>query len=295
MMKHGIWIAAALALTALSSTAPAAPEPASPAATRFRVGAFEVTTLRDMLNVVPNDGSVFGTDQTPAAVAGVLEHAGAPTDRITLGVDALLVRTPGHLVLIDTGLGPKVGGVLPGSLRAAGVTPEAVTDVLITHGHGDHVGGLLTAEGRPAFPRATVRLSAAEWQSLRGNSKSAALVAAIGAQVKTFTPGTPVLPGITPVAIAGHTPGHVGYEIASRGQRLLDIGDTAHSSIVSLARPDWAIGYDGDARTGEASRRALLTRLAASHERVFAPHFPYPGVGRIVAAGSGFVWVPEAR
>ena len=62
---------------------------------------------------------------------------------------------------------------------------------------------------------------------------------------------------------------------------------------MSLARPDWAIGYDGDAKTGEASRRALLTRLAASHERVFAPHFPFPGVGHVVARGNGFAWAPD--
>ena len=293
MSRRRAWIASGLALLMVPAAAPAAPQPVAPAATRFTLGAFELVTLRDMLNVVPNDGSVFGKDQTPAAVAGVLEQAGAPTDAITLGVDALLVRMPGHVVLIDSGLGPKVGGVLIASLRLAGVAPEAVTDVLITHGHGDHVGGLLDAAGRPAFARATVRLSTAEWQSLRGQPKSAALVSAITPQVKTFTPGQPVLPGITPVAIHGHTPGHVGYEIISRGQRLLDIGDTAHSAVVSLARPDWAIGYDGDATTGEASRRALLTRLAASHQRVFAPHFPYPGVGRIVAAGSGFAWSPE--
>jgi len=208
-------------------------------------------------------------------------------------VDALLVRAPGHLVLIDTGLGPKVGGVLMESLQRAGVAPNTVTDVLLTHGHPDHVGGLMTADGHSAFPAARIHFAAAEWQWLRSRPASAALVRAIEPQVTTFVPGRALLPGITPVAIPGHTPGHVGYEIASGGERLLDIGDTAHSSVVSLARPDWTVGYDGDAATAKASRRAWLTRLAASHQRVFAPHFPYPGVGRIVAAGQGFAWVPE--
>lgn len=293
IMGNGIRTASALALLAMAPALPAAPAPAPAAATSFRVGAFELVALRDMLNVVPNDGSVFGKDRTPAAVAAVLHAAGAPAGSVTLAVDALLVREPGRLVLIDTGLGPKAGGALIASLRLAGVAPDAVTDVLLTHGHRDHIGGLVTAQGRSAFPGATIRFAAAEWRALGEQPEAAAIVRAIAAQVKTFAPGRPVLPGITPLAIPGHTPGHVGYEIASRGERLLDIGDTAHSAIVSLARPDWAIGYDGDPRLGEANRRALLTRLAASHQRVFAPHFPYPGVGRIVAAGTGFAWSPD--
>ena len=273
----------------------AAPQPVTPAATPFRVGALRLYALSDMANVVPNDNSVFGAAQTPAAVAAVLKAAGAPTDSIALGVDALLVIAPGHVVLIDTGLGPKVGGVLMQSLAKAGIKPGQVTDVLVTHSHGDHIGGLVTADGKPAFPKATIRLSATEWQWLQGRKSAAPVVAAIRAQVKTFAPGGAVLPGITSVALPGHTPGHVGYRIASKGEHLLDIGDTAHSSIVSLARPGWPIGYDTDKAEGEATRERLLGQLAASHERIFAPHFPYPGVGTIVASGKGYAFRPGPK
>jgi glyoxylase-like metal-dependent hydrolase (beta-lactamase superfamily II) len=248
--------------------------------------------LRDALNVVPNDGKVFGTDVGPAAVAGVLRKAHAPTDSLSLGVDALLVRAGDRTVLLDTGLGPGVQGALPGSLTQAGVTPGQVTDILITHSHGDHVGGLLTADGGLAFPNATIRMSDAEWAWMQAQPQQQALVHAIAPHVKIFTPGAMAVPGIRSIAIAGHTPGHVGYEIGTGSARLLDIGDTAHSAVVSLARPDWAIGYDHDPKIGSASRRAMLTQLAASHEWVFAPHFPFPGVGRVVAKGDGFVWQP---
>ena len=282
-------------LLCLGGAAMAKPVPVAPAATRFPLGAFTVVSLRDELNVVPNDGSVFGKDQTPAAVAAVLQSAGAPTQDATLGVDALLVEEPGRTVLIDTGLGPKVGGVLMQSLVRAGVAPEKVTDILITHSHGDHVGGLMTADGRLAFPNATVRMSAPEWAFMQKNAAQAAMVAAIGPKVKTFAPGSSVVPGIVAVVLPGHTPGHSGYRIESRGAQLTDVGDVAHSAIVSLAKPGWIIGYDTDGAEGRETREAELKSLAASHQRIFAPHFPYPGIGTVVTQGSGYAFVPSPR
>ena len=286
-------IACLTALLLAAGPAAGAPVPTAPAATPFHLGALQMWSLSDELNVLPNDGKVFGKDVGPAAVAGALRERGASTETITLGVDALLVKMPGRLVLIDTGLGSKVGGVLMRSLALAGVTPGAVTDVLITHSHGDHVGGLLTARGALAFPNAAVRMSAAEWAWLRGKPEQQALVAAITPKVSPFAPGASVLPGITAVALAGHTPGHVGYRIVSGRASLTDIGDTAHSSIVSLEHPGWAIGYDTDAVQGRASREAELARLAGSGETVFAPHFPFPGVGRIVKATTGYTFQPS--
>ncbi len=279
----------ALALLA-SSSALAAPVAVAPAATPFAVGALRLVALRDMINAVPNDGSVFGVGVGPAAVAQVLTKAGAPTDVLPLGVDALLVQAGKRVVLIDTGLGPKVGGVLIASLALAGVQPAAITDILITHSHGDHVGGLLTAAGTLAFPNATIRLSQAEWDFLKSKPANAALVAAITPQVQAFAPGGVVVPGISSVALPGHTPGHVGYEISSGRERLLDIGDTAHSAIVSLAEPEWVIQYDTDAVAGRTGRETTLARLAASGERVFSPHVPFPGTGTIVKKGSGYAW-----
>jgi glyoxylase-like metal-dependent hydrolase (beta-lactamase superfamily II) len=264
-----------------------------PASRTFALGALQITVLRDGSLAVANDGSVFGLNASPDAVAAVLREAGAPTGTIHLDIDALLIRMPAHLVLVDTGYGREGHGVLKQSLAAAGVSPADITDIFITHSHPDHVGGLVDPEGRSAFPRATIHMSAREWEYMQHQHDAQPIAAAVRPQVKTFEPGHSILPGIKPIALYGHTPGHVAYEITSQGRKLLDIGDTAHSSIVSLAKPDWTIEFDADRAAGARLRRETLARLAASHELVFAGHFPFPGVGRVVRAGDGFRFVPE--
>jgi glyoxylase-like metal-dependent hydrolase (beta-lactamase superfamily II) len=110
-------------------------------------------------------------------------------------------------------------------------------------------------------------MSARELAFLQGEDRLKALTAAIALKVKTFEPGRPVLPGITPVALYGHTPGHVGYKIVSRGQSLFDMGDIVQSSIISLAKPDWTVRFDADKVGGARLRRTELQKLAAAHQR----------------------------
>jgi glyoxylase-like metal-dependent hydrolase (beta-lactamase superfamily II) len=283
-----LWVACAAA----SAFADEGPVPASPAAKTFKLGALEISVLRDSVLTIPNDGSVFGLNEKSPAVAKVLSEAGAPPEKIRLDVDALLIRMPSHLVLIDTGFGPAAHGALRESLASAGLSPDAITDIFITHSHSDHVGGLVDAQGRAAFPKATVRMSSAEWAYMQKDADSRATAIAIKAQVQAFEPGKSILPGITPIALFGHTPGHCGYEISSQGHTLLDTGDLVHSSIISLARPDWTIAWDSDKQEGAKARHHELQHLADTHELMFAPHFPFPGVGRIEKAGDGFKFLP---
>ncbi|HLK23221.1 MAG TPA: MBL fold metallo-hydrolase [Caulobacteraceae bacterium] len=294
LARFALALAAALVLVAnpLAGRADDGPRPVAPDAKAFRLGALQLAALRGGGWHAANDGTVFGLNATRGEVTALLAKAGAPTDVVLLDVDALLVRLPGHVVLIDAGLPPSDGGVVLRSLALAGVAPADVTDVLITHGHLDHIGGLLTAEGWRALPSAVVRMSAREWAALQAQAGAAAMVKTLAPQVRTFEPGGEVLPGITSIALYGHTPGHVGYEIRSGAARLIDIGDVAHSSIISLAKPDWTIDFDEDRAAGARTRRAELTKLAADGTLVFAPHFPFPGLGHIARAGDGFVWRP---
>ena len=152
----------------------------------------------------------------------------------------------------------------------------------------------MTRDGTLAFPNAAIHISAPEWEALKRDGDAAAFVAAITPKVAAFEPGAAILPGVvTAVAVDGHTPGHAAYEIASGDERLLYIGDTAHHFVVSVQRPEWTVQYDENAPLAQTRRRALLQRAADDKLRVYAVHFPFPGLGRIDAKDDSFVWVQE--
>jgi len=271
----------------------AGPIQTAPAVKTFNVGSIVVRVLKAGRLAIPNDGSVFGLNARPVDVAEVLRAAGQQTDTIYLDIDVLLVRSNKRLVLIDTGYGPKNDSVLMQSLSLASISPAEITDILITHTHPDHVGGLVDGSGRSAFPNAIIHMSANEWRFMKSEADARDIAVAVRGQVRTFDPGEEVVPGIQAKAAYGHTPGHVMYEIASGEEQLLDMGDVAHSSIVSLGRPDWGIAWDQARDEGTAERGKELDRLAQTHERVFAVHFPFPGVGFIARGKPGFSFAPS--
>lgn len=268
----------------------------------FKIGELSAYALRDGGFTFPNDNQIVGVGRTPEDVAELLSAAGVSITELSLSVQPLLVQAGDKVLLFDAGAGANMGegnGKLLESMKQANIDPTSVTDIFISHSHGDHIGGLVGSDGALSFPNATIHISAPEWEYLRSweekqNDTQAALIEAIAPKVKAFEPGSELVPGlVTAVAIDGHTPGHSGYRITSGSESLLYIGDTAHHYIVSVQRPEWTISFDHDAPTAQTSRRELIERSAASSERIYAVHFPFPGLGKFSASGEGFVWTPE--
>lgn len=326
-------LAAALLLAACSKTADAPPpaaeappvaEPApaeapAPAAAQpapapkeggvhaFTIGQAAAFALRDGGMELPNDNKVFGVGHTPEEVAVVLKAAGQPTDKLALSIEPLLVKSAERVLLFDTGAGANFGpgaGKLQASLRMAGVDPASVTDIFISHVHGDHVGGLVNAEGALNFPNATIHVSQPEWAYLGGldaeRAKSIgvenrdALVAAMQTKIDAFAPGAEIVPGmVKAISIEGHTPGHSGYLITAGAGSLLYVGDSMHHFVISVQKPEWVNSFDGDHEVAAKSRAELIERLSKSRQRVYAVHFPFPGIGTFEQQGASYVWVPE--
>jgi len=308
------WIVSAVVCECLIGSAPALPpqmHAQAPGYYRTEVGAFEVTALFDGFFVTKPDGlkGIKAADIPPLFGRAFTGDGTA----MVLSVNAFLVHTGDHLVLVDTGTAQCFGpglGKLPANLLAAGYKPEDVDTVLITHAHGDHYCGLMTADGNRAYPNATVWLAeedAAYWLSeavaaAQPKDRQPAFVNArkvfglyqAGGAFHTFKSGEAILPGITALAAHGHTPGHTAFLFQSQGHSFLAVGDILHVHEVQFARPDVAMSFDSDPKAAVAARKALFAKIAANKWEIGAAHVPFPGIGHLRKDGAAYEFVPLA-
>lgn len=262
----------------------------TPTPYRFRLGGFEVTTLLAGSGPRENPQENFGRNVSPEEFAAVSAAAFLPADRGWNFFTPTLVNTGSALILFDTGLNPA--GLLA-ALTAAGHTADQVDVVVVTHMHGDHIGGLMGEQG-PTFPNARYVTGAIEhnhWAA-SGNAGFERAVKPLEDRFAYLDDGGSVASGVTAVAAFGHTPGHMAYHLESEGQRLLITADTANHAAWSLERPDWEVSFDLDKAAAAATRRRLLGMLAADRIPFAAYHLPFPGLGYVEAAGEGFRYVP---
>jgi glyoxylase-like metal-dependent hydrolase (beta-lactamase superfamily II) len=305
----GVFAAISALLMSLAAvTAGAAPGAAVAQFQPFKIGSYSAVALKDGGLEEPVDGKSFIVGQPNEAVGAVLKAGGAPADHFELSIQPLLVHAGVHVLLFDTGAGRFFGdiaGKLPDSMMAAGEKPANVTDIFISHAHGDHIGGLVTSTGALAFPNATIHISAPEWKWLSDLSEDeaknfgipqvSALVSAIKPKLVPFEPGADLLNGIVKaVDLKGHTPGHSGYHIGSGADSVLVVGEAMHSYVVSVRRPSWRVAFDGDEQLAATTRVALVKSSAASGQRLYSEHFPFPGIGKIVKGKDGASWQPES-
>ena len=257
---------------------------------RFALGKFEVTALLAGTRTVENPKEIFGLNVSDEEFAAAAAAAFIPTDKAQFFFTPTLVNTGAELILFDTGVSAQ--GIVA-ALAEAGVTPDQVDTVVLTHMHGDHIGGLM-GEAGPTFANARYVTGAIEHNHWSGanNEGFQKSVAPLNDRMSFLDDGGSVASGVTAMLAAGHTPGHMGYMIESEGQRLMLIADMANHFVWSVQKPDWEVRFDADKAAAAATRRRVFGMLAADRVPFIGYHMPFPALGYVAAEGDGFRYVP---
>lgn len=239
----------------------------------------------------------------PEHIAALLRAAGASTIRTNF--NAVLIQHAGRVILADAGLrdlaGPECGHLGEG-LSELGIRADQVDTLLATHLHPDHIAGMITPDGAAVFPNAVLHVAQAEstfWSDdtnfqgaaagLANNAKLAqAVLAAYGDRLLGLTDGAEVAPGLSGLALPGHTPGHFGWRLDSGGASLINVGDIVHAPALQMADPEIAISFDLDIPTARATRKRLLDMLASDGTLFTGGHFLHPAFNRVARKGQGY-------
>lgn len=238
-------------------------------------------------------------------VKAALVEAELPTDYLDVSFTAFLLVTKTRRILMDTGngeFGAPTTGRLLANLARAGISPDSIDTVLITHFHGDHINGLRRRDGSWVFPKAQVMVPAREWAFWMDDERMAAapegmkpafqgvrrVFAPVAAQVRRFEPDTELMPGLRAVAAHGHTPGMSMFEVQSRDQRFLFVADLTNVPALFMRQPDWAVQFDMDPEAARLTRRKVLEAAASEGTLVGGYHFPFPAVGKVLKDGEGY-------
>ncbi|WP_133157974.1 MBL fold metallo-hydrolase [Hydrogenophaga pseudoflava] len=278
---------------------------------RMKLGAMEVIALNDGALRRPL-GEEFVRNVPLEQVKSLLASQNLPTDYVDIPFTPFLVVTPAGRFLLDTGFadnGPPTTGKLAAQLAAAGFKPEDVDHVVISHYHGDHINGLRKKDGSLAFPKAKVHVPAPEHAFWFDDAKmNAAPPAAKGAFENArkvigslpadilvkYEPGQELAPGIRAEAAFGHTPGMSMVSVQSEGQKFMYVADLTNVPSLFARSPDWAVQFDMDAELARQTRRRVFDMLVKDKVTAGGYHFPFPALGTIETAGSGYQFKPVA-
>ncbi|MFK7859787.1 MAG: MBL fold metallo-hydrolase [Granulosicoccus sp.] len=256
------------------------------------LGDFEVSTLLAGTRTVENPQSIFGMNVSPEEFAAVSEANFLPTDAAQFFFTPTVVRAGGEVVLFDTGLN-AAGITAP--LASAGVAPEEVTIVVITHMHGDHIGGLTGDDGAPTFVNARYVTGQVEYDAWakQDNDNFKSKVQPLAEKMEFIGDGDSVVSGITAMAAFGHTPGHMIYMLESGGKQLVLMADMANHYVWSLGYPEWEVKFDMDKAKAAETRKKMFDMFTADKIPFVGYHMPFPGMGYSEARGEGgYRYVP---
>lgn len=271
-----------------------------------RVGDIVVSAISDGF-LDGNLDVLVGMDQDEAR--RILADNFRPARRTS--VNGFLIFSAGRVALLDAGCGTAMAataGRLIGNLAAAGISPEAIDTVLLSHMHPDHFAGLIAQEtGAPSFAKAELLLHEAEIRFIREDAWMSAasdaqkvhffaagrrVLAAYEGRIRSFAGGE-VFPGVFAVPSAGHTPGHTAFLVASADQQLMIWGDTVHIPEVQTAHPEAGLSFDTDSQAAATARRRMFDRVATDQMLVAGMHLHYPAFSRLVRRAGGYQLIAE--
>jgi len=294
--------------TAYAAAPPAGKQ--APGFYRYKVGDFEVTVVTDGLNRLKLPDN-FVTNVKPEEVKNALAAAHLDRELFNNTYTPVLINTGSKLVLIDTGTGEAgfaqskgMNGQFATNLAAAGIKPENIDTVIISHYHGDHVNGLVKADNSPAFPNAEILVPANEhkyWMD-DGEMSRATSERMVGLfrnnrrvfntevmkRLRTYEWDKEVVPGITAVGTPGHSPGHTSLLVTSGNGKVFVQGDVTHVPYLFARNPGWHLAFDQDPNQAEATRRKIYDMLSAERMMVQGFHYPFPSHAYIEKTATGY-------
>jgi glyoxylase-like metal-dependent hydrolase (beta-lactamase superfamily II) len=277
---------------------------------KYKVGDIEVVSLYDGVWEKPHDEAFIkgvNVEQTKAA----LKAAGLTDAHVPIAFTVIAVNTSGRWVLIDSGTGggqaggPKAG-VLAQSMAAAGIDPKAVTTVVISHFHGDHISGLMAKDtNAQMFPDAEIVVPAAElkWWTQPIDSipqPRRALAQRLQATLPTWKNVKPVdgeadvAPGVRAIPAHGHTQGHTAHLVSSGANQLLVTADATNVAALFVKNPQWQAAFDHVPDQAVETRKKLFDRAISDKAMVAGYHWGLPNVGTIAKDGNGYAFTPAA-
>ena len=282
---------------------------------RFKLGEFEVATVLDAKVIREGLHPHYGANASPDEVQALARANNIDTQRFEHPSIPTIVNTGKQLVLFDTGNGalPREyeqlskrlpPGQLVERLAVAGYRADDIDVVVITHGHPDHIGGLVEG-GRPVFSNARYVFGTAEFdfwkrgenvrEARKFNRELFVKICVPLAGRSTFIkPGDDVVSGVTAVDAAGHSPGLLAFHVESAGKRFMITADTCTQYVMAVQRPEWYFEMDDDKEKAVTTRKRILDMLAREKLFLASFHMPFPGIGFIEKGAGGYRWVPHS-